>query len=102
LRVRCALASRLLLPFGQTSRAEHLAEFSNIDISLDPFPLNGGVSTWESLQAGVPVVTKLGGSAPSRLGGAIVKAVGLDDWVAEDDGGTEIRVDGLASGSAAG
>jgi predicted O-linked N-acetylglucosamine transferase (SPINDLY family) len=87
LRVRCALASRLLLPFGQTSRAEHLAEFSNIDISLDPFPLNGGVSTWESLQAGVPVVTKLGGSAPSRLGGAIVKAVGLDDWVAEDDGG---------------
>jgi predicted O-linked N-acetylglucosamine transferase (SPINDLY family) len=77
-RIRC---------IGQTSRAEHLAEFANIDISLDPFPLNGGVSTWESLQAGVPVVTKLGGSAPSRLGGAIVKAVGLDDWVAEDDNG---------------
>ena len=77
-RIRC---------IGQTSRAEHLAEFANIDISLDPFPLNGGVSTWESLQAGVPVVTKLGGLARSRLGGAIVKAVGLDDWVAEDDDG---------------
>jgi predicted O-linked N-acetylglucosamine transferase (SPINDLY family) len=77
-RVRC---------IGTTSRPEHIAEFANIDISLDPFPLNGGVSTWESLQAGVPVVTKLGGSAPSRLGGAIVKAVGLDDWVAEDDDG---------------
>ena len=34
-----------------------------------------------------PVVTKRGGSAPSRLGGAIVKAVGLDDWVADDDDG---------------
>jgi predicted O-linked N-acetylglucosamine transferase (SPINDLY family) len=77
-RVRC---------IGTTSRSEHIAEFANIDISLDPFPLNGGVSTWESLQAGVPVVTKLGGSAPSRLGGAIVKAVGLDDWVAEDEDG---------------
>jgi predicted O-linked N-acetylglucosamine transferase (SPINDLY family) len=77
-RIRC---------IGKTSRPEHLAEFANIDISLDPFPLNGGVSTWESLQAGVPVVTKLGGSAPSRLGGAIVKAVGLDDWVADDDDG---------------
>jgi predicted O-linked N-acetylglucosamine transferase (SPINDLY family) len=77
-RIRC---------IGKTSRPEHLAEFANIDISLDPFPLNGGVSTWESLQAGVPVVTKLGNSAPSRLGSAIVKAVGLDDWVAEDDDG---------------
>jgi predicted O-linked N-acetylglucosamine transferase (SPINDLY family) len=77
-RIRC---------LGSTLRSEHLAELANIDISLDPFPQNGGVSTWESLQAGVPVVTKLGIGATSRLGGAIVKAVGLDDWVAEDDDG---------------
>ncbi len=77
-RIRC---------LGSTLRHEHLAEFANIDISLDPFPQNGGVSTWESLQAGVPVVTKLGTGTTSRLGGAIVKAVGLDDWVAEDDDG---------------
>ncbi|MGB6436395.1 MAG: tetratricopeptide repeat protein [Bradyrhizobium sp.] len=72
---------------GSTPHAEHLAEFANIDISLDPFPQNGGVSTWESLQMGVPVVSQLGHSACSRAGGAIVKAVGLDDWVAEDDNG---------------
>ena len=72
---------------GSTSRLQHLAEFANIDISLDPFPQNGGASTWESLQMGVPVVSKLGLSASSRAGGAIVKAVGLDDWVAEDDSG---------------
>ena len=77
-RIRC---------LGSTLRHEHLAEFANIDISLDPFPQNGGVSTWESLQAGVPVVTKLGIGTTSRLGGAILKAVGLDDWVAEDDDG---------------
>jgi predicted O-linked N-acetylglucosamine transferase (SPINDLY family) len=72
---------------GSTPRLRHLAEFANIDISLDPFPQNGGVSTWESLQMGVPVICKLGRSACSRAGGAIVKAVGLDDWVAEDDDG---------------
>jgi predicted O-linked N-acetylglucosamine transferase (SPINDLY family) len=72
---------------GTTQDAEHLAEFGNIDMSLDPFPLNGGVSTWESLQMGVPVISKLGRSASSRAGAAIVKAVGLDDWVAEDDDG---------------
>ena len=72
---------------GSTLHAQHLAEFANIDISLDPFPQNGGVSTWESLQMGVPVICKLGHSVCSRAGGAIVKAVGLDDWVAEDDDG---------------
>ena len=72
---------------GSSTREQHVAEFANIDISLDPFPQNGGVSTWESLQAGVPVVTRLGKSAASRAASAIVKAVGLDDWVADDDDG---------------
>lgn len=72
---------------GATSRNEHLAAFSEIDISLDPFPQNGGISTWESLYMGVPVVAKLGSSCTSRTAGAIVKAIGLDDWVADDDEG---------------
>jgi predicted O-linked N-acetylglucosamine transferase (SPINDLY family) len=77
-RVRC---------IGRTSRQEHLAMFSEIDIALDPFPQNGGISTWEPLQMGVPVITKLGVGPAARAGGAIVTAVGLDDWVAEDDDG---------------
>jgi predicted O-linked N-acetylglucosamine transferase (SPINDLY family) len=72
---------------GSSPQAEHLARFADIDMSLDPFPQNGGVSTWESLLVGVPVICKLGSSACSRAGGAIVKAVGLDEWVAEDDNG---------------
>ncbi|MDU6729788.1 MAG: acetylglucosamine transferase, partial [Bradyrhizobium sp.] len=47
----------------------------------------GGVSTWESLQAGVPVIALLGRGAASRAAAAIVTAVGLEDWVAEDDDG---------------
>ena len=77
-RVRC---------IGKTSRHEHLSMFAGIDIALDPFPQNGGVSTWEPLHMGVPVVAKLGNGPAARAGGAIVKAVGLDDWVAEDDDG---------------
>ena len=66
---------------------EHLAAFADIDIALDPFPQNGGVSTWESLQAGVPRRRQARRSAASRAAGAIVTAVGLGDWVAEDDDG---------------
>jgi predicted O-linked N-acetylglucosamine transferase (SPINDLY family) len=77
-RVRCV---------GATPRADHLAMFAEIDMALDPFPQNGGISTWEALQMGVPVIAKLGSGPAARAGGAIVKAVGLDDFVAEDDAG---------------
>jgi predicted O-linked N-acetylglucosamine transferase (SPINDLY family) len=72
---------------GSTPRPEHLALLSTIDLMLDPFPQNGGVSTWEPLQLGVPVVTKLGNAHASRCGGAIVVAAGLSDWVAYDEDG---------------
>ncbi len=72
---------------GSTSRAEHLAALRYVDIALDPFPQNGGISTFESLQMGVPTVAMLGKTIPSRIAGAILTAVGLDDWVAEDADG---------------
>ncbi|MGH6777947.1 MAG: tetratricopeptide repeat protein [Bradyrhizobium sp.] len=72
---------------GSSERRSHLLAFENVDISLDPFPQNGGISTWESLYLGVPVVAKLGRGASSRAAGAILTAIGLDDWVAENDDG---------------
>ncbi|WP_440640303.1 O-linked N-acetylglucosamine transferase family protein [Bradyrhizobium sp. PUT101] len=81
------IAAENITCMGSTSRHEHLLAFAKVDISLDTFPQNGGVSTWESLYAGVPVVAKLGNGASSRAGGSIVAAVGLEDWVAEDDEG---------------
>jgi predicted O-linked N-acetylglucosamine transferase (SPINDLY family) len=70
---------------GASARDEHLAEFAEIDISLDPFPQNGGAGTWESLHMGVPVIAKLGHTTSGRAAGGILRAIGLDDWIAEDD-----------------
>jgi len=70
---------------GGSSHKMHLAAYNDVDISLDPFPHNGGMSTLESLWMGVPVVTKLGDSVASRVSGAVLHAIGLDDWVAQDD-----------------
>lgn len=81
------IAEENITCLGSTSRDDHLSAFANIDISLDTFPQNGGISTWESLYKGVPVVAKLGNGASSRAGASIVTAVGLGDWVAEDDEG---------------
>jgi len=81
------IAQERITCLGLSTRDQHIAQFAQIDISLDPFPQNGGVSTWESLQAGVPVVAKLGLGAASRAAAGIIRAVGLDDFVAEDDDG---------------
>ncbi|MDA9493304.1 O-linked N-acetylglucosamine transferase, SPINDLY family protein [Bradyrhizobium sp. CCBAU 11361] len=81
------IAEENITCLGTTSRNDHLLAFGKVDISLDTFPQNGGISTWESLYTGVPVVAKLGNGASSRAGASIVAAVGLGDWVAEDDEG---------------
>lgn len=83
--VEQGIADESVVCLGPSSRDEHMAEYANIDISLDPFPQNGGAGTWESLHMGVPVVAKLGHSTSGRAAGGILKAIGLDDWVAEDD-----------------
>jgi predicted O-linked N-acetylglucosamine transferase (SPINDLY family) len=70
---------------GSTSRPDHLAAYKYVDICLDPFPQGGGVSTWEALHMGVPVVAKLGAGVTSRVAGAILSSVDLPDWVAADD-----------------
>jgi len=70
---------------GGSSHKDHLAAYNEVDITLDPFPFNGGISTWESLWMGVPVVTKLGNSVPSRISGAILHAIGMPEWVAGDE-----------------
>jgi predicted O-linked N-acetylglucosamine transferase (SPINDLY family) len=70
---------------GPTSRQEHLAAYRLIDICLDPFPHGGGVSTWETLHMGVPVVTRLGNGMSSRHGGGFLTAIGMSEWIADDD-----------------
>ncbi len=70
---------------GSTTRADHLAAYKHVDICLDPFPQGGGVSTWEALYMGVPVVAKLGTGMTSRVAGAILSSVGMSDWVAGNE-----------------
>jgi predicted O-linked N-acetylglucosamine transferase (SPINDLY family) len=78
-----AIAGERIDFLGSSPREQHLAAFGKTDIALDPFPQNGGVSTWEALHMGVPVVAKLGQSLPSRLSGAILASIGMPEWCAE-------------------
>ena len=81
---REGVAAERLELLGGTSHAEHLAAYGRVDIALDPFPQNGGISTFEALWMGVPVVALEGNAIPSRPAAAILTAIGMRDWVAGD------------------
>jgi protein O-GlcNAc transferase len=68
---------------GGTSWYEHMAAHSEADIAIDPFPYGGGVSTFEALWMGVPVVTLKGTAVSHRASASILTAAGMADWVAE-------------------
>jgi predicted O-linked N-acetylglucosamine transferase (SPINDLY family) len=70
---------------GFTSRRDHLATCGEVDIMLDTFPQNGGITTWEALWMGTPVLAMLGNKLASRISGAILHALKLDGWVVEDE-----------------
>jgi predicted O-linked N-acetylglucosamine transferase (SPINDLY family) len=79
---------------GATSLLAHLDAHARVDIALDPFPVNGGITTCEALLMGLPVVTLLGDDPGSRASASLLSVVGLDDWIAADiDRYVEIAVE---------
>lgn len=67
---------------GWTNLRDYLALGREVDIALDAFPFNGGVTTCHSLWMGLPVVTLSGRSAASRVGRSILGSMGLMELVA--------------------
>ncbi len=59
---------------------DYLALHQKIDLALDPFPYNGGTTSFHSLWMGVPFVTLEGDRTMSRCGTSILSFAALNDW----------------------
>lgn len=67
---------------GGSSHVDFLRHYGEIDIALDPFPYNGGLTTIEALWMGVPVVTMPGDTFAARHSLSHLSNVGLTETIA--------------------
>ena len=76
------IAQKRLIFHERLSFDAFLALHGEIDIALDPFPYTGGATTCNTLWMGVPVLTLEGDAVLARSGSSILRALGLDEWIA--------------------
>jgi len=69
---------------GRVGHEAFLDLHRDVDIALDPFPYHGTTTTCFSLWMGVPVITLLGDSHASRVGGTLLAGAGLPELIAHD------------------
>lgn len=60
---------------------DHLARYRQADLFLDTHPYNGHTTTADALMAGLPVLSYMGESFPSRVASSLLYAVGLPEMI---------------------
>jgi predicted O-linked N-acetylglucosamine transferase (SPINDLY family) len=82
---------------GRQSKVEYLQLHNQIDIGLDPWPCNGGVTSLDALWMGVPIVTRVGETVVGRTGLSLLSNLGLADlaaWTTEEYVANVVRLAG--------
>lgn len=60
---------------------EHLARMKNADLFLDTYPCSAHTTASDALWMGLPIVTCVGRSFPSRVAGSLLQGVGLNELI---------------------
>ncbi len=71
----------LFAPFAKLP--EHLARHQCADLFLDTYPYNAHTTASDALWAGLPVLTRLGKSFPSRVSASLLHAIGMPELIAK-------------------
>lgn len=78
---RLGIARERLILDDERPADTHLRTYHRVDIGLETFPHNGGITTLEALWMGVPVATLVGQRLAARMGLSILTTLGLTEWI---------------------
>jgi len=81
---RLGIAPERLDLRGFSPIAQSPAAYAEIDIALDPFPFCGGMTSFEALWLGVPIITLAGTTIAGRQSASMLANLGLTDLIATD------------------
>jgi protein O-GlcNAc transferase len=70
--------------FSRRSRAEFVELVAACDVLLDPFPVGGGITTWDSIATGTPIVTRPSDLMRSRFALSALQQAGISSTTAHD------------------
>lgn len=71
---------------ARISYADYLARYKCADLFLDTSPYNAGTTASDALWAGLPVLTIIGQSFPSRMAASLLTAIGLPELITSNLG----------------
>jgi len=67
----------------RVDQMEYLKRYTLADLFLDTEPYNAGTTASDALWSGLPVLTKIGKSFASRIAASLLKALDLDELIAQ-------------------
>jgi predicted O-linked N-acetylglucosamine transferase (SPINDLY family) len=82
-RARGIDPSRLVFA-GRLPLEDHLARHRLADMFLDTLPYNAHTTASDALWAGLPVITRLGGSFAGRVAASLLNAIGMPELVTDN------------------
>jgi predicted O-linked N-acetylglucosamine transferase (SPINDLY family) len=77
-------ASRLVFS-GRVSLSEYFGRYRWADLFLDTLPFNGGTTANDALWAGLPVLTRPGGSFAGRMATSLLKTLDLPELIVDTE-----------------
>jgi predicted O-linked N-acetylglucosamine transferase (SPINDLY family) len=90
------MAADRLVFTTRSAHSQYRAKLALSDVFLDSHPYNCGSTTRDVLNAGVPLITLSGKTMVSRMGGSILTALNLTQWIAHDVQAYEDKVVALS------
>ncbi len=79
------IASEQIDIIGRKPVLSFLESFNSVDVMLDPFPQNGGITSLHALWMGVPFISMAGSAPIGRIGVSLLGQIGLDAFIARDE-----------------